>query len=475
MKQFNQLSCLVGLAVLALAAPSLGQDTGLPLTTPPSHLTTPAHMWEFGLHGGLGAALADAKFEPGWGAGFHLRRAIDYVFSVRSEGLVGQLKFNDPEDGIAETNFQSGTLQMVISLNNLIWNDRPKRKSNLYGFVGGGLTRFEVKAKAFAGGYLQSYGPKVQTHADLGIGIALRVTDRFNLGFEAKGQAIFGRDADRLDGVARQNNDVIAYLNTRLNFNLGRQGRRMEPLYWVNPMDMIMQDVSELKNRPKFDLTDTDGDGVIDLIDQDNTTLPGVSVDTRGRALDSDNDGIPNYEDEAPYLPRGSQQPPGQDGEKPFTTPEDMTKIVEGELRKYESQGGNLTDWFLPIIHFGIDSYKIRYADYGNLASIAKVLKSHADLRIVVTGFTDKTASTEYNANLSYRRAQATIEHLVNVHGIARSRLILNFNGEDAPLVPSAGSTLMNRRVEFRAAQKDDVDVESPVPVSKKSSKRGSF
>lgn len=476
MKKQPILTCASLLLATAFGGSSFAQSSTAPAPIAPPYRATPAHMWELGVHGGITATLADIDFEPNWGAGFHLRRAIDYVFSVRGEGLLGALKFNDQEDGTAETKFQSGSLHLVASLNNLVWNNRPKRRTNVYVFVGGGITRFEVVAKSILGTDLRSYDPTVQTNADIGLGIAFRLSDRFNLAFESKGQVIFGNDADLLDGVAREQNDVLTYFNTRLNFNLGNKHRKVEPLYWVNPMDAIMQDITELKNRPKFDFTDTDGDGVIDLIDQDNTTPPDIAVDTRGLPLDSDGDGIPNFEDEEPYLPKGSKVVTRQPGEKPFTTEDDVTKIVEGELSKFESEslalgGGSITNWFLPIIHFSIDSDKIRYADYGSLSSIAKVMKSNPDIRVAVTGFTDKTASADYNSSLSFRRAKAAIDHLVNTHGISRSRLVLNFNGEDDPLVPSAGSSLMNRRVEFRVATPEDVDMELPVPVSRKAGK----
>ncbi len=431
-------------------------------------------------------SFGDVDFEPNWGAGFHVRKAIDYVFSVRGEAFYGKLKQKNNYDGTSESTVQTGSLQMLLSINNLVWNNVQRRKTNVYAFIGGGVSRFEVDAIQQLSPYLRTVKPTVQTHLDGGIGISFRLSDRFNLGLESKALAIFGKDSDLLDGVARQDNDVMGYASLRLNFNLGNRNTKSEPLYWVNPMDVIMQDISELKNRPAFDLTDSDGDGVIDLLDQDNTTPPGVVVDTRGLPLDSDGDGIPNYQDDEPYLPKSSKVITRQDGERPLNNEKEIRKIVGDELENIvyggkgggtgkSTFGGGINEWFLPIIHFNIDSYKIRYADYGSLASVAHVMKSNPDLRILVTGFTDKTASDKYNLELSFRRAKAAIEHLVNVHGIPRSRLLLNYNGEDSPLVPATGSTVMNRRVEFRAATEEDVEMENPLPYSKMNSKKSGF
>lgn len=469
MKRLAQLTCLN----LALILPLLtnAQEAGSAVPYRP----TPAHMWEFGLHAGSAMSFGDIKPVANWGTGFHFRKAIDYVFSVRAEGFYGSLLQKDLVNGSSSSDIQTGSLQLVASINNLVWNSARHRRINLYAFAGGGLNRFEVTAQNVISPSLKSIAPKVQTHFDGGLGIAFRLSSRFNLGLESKALVIFGKDADLLDGVTREDDDVLGYGAVRLNFNLGNANTKAEPLYWVNPMDIIMQDITELKNRPSFDITDSDADGVIDLLDQDNATPLGVTVDTRGLPLDSDGDGIPNYQDDEPYFPVGGKNNPWQDGQPHQGSEEELMKRLEAESQNIVKGGGGITDWFLPNVHFNIDSYKIRYADYGTLASIAKVMKSNPSLKLVVTGFTDKTASDQYNLDLSFRRAKECIEHLVTVHGLPRSRFLLNYNGEDGPLVPSASSTLMNRRVEFRVATDDDLEMENPVPVTKKGGKKSGF
>ena len=41
-------------------------------------------------------------------------------------------------------------------------------------------------------------------------------------------------------------------------------------------------------------LNDTDRDGVADYLDVENNTLNGVAVDTKGRAIDLNNNGVPD-------------------------------------------------------------------------------------------------------------------------------------------------------------------------------------
>ncbi len=512
-------------------------------------LRTPRNMWEVGINQGITIGMGDINYTPSQAMGIHIRKALDYVFSIRAEGVFGTLKFSDVRDGTAETSFVSGSAQFVVSLNNLSWNNTPHRRTNLYGFIGTGITQFKVEAKEVLLPYLESRPSARRIHGDFGLGLGVRISPRFNVGIETKGLIIFGNDADQLDGVKRKDRDVLSYSSARLNFNVGNKEEHTEPLYWMNPMDAIIKTMTELKSRPVLDLTDTDGDGVIDLLDQDNNTPPGVQVDTRGIALDSDNDGIPNHLDEEPFIPNDKRQSSSErhllqsgdstpapavkpqmpaetpapaaggdyysspGGKKSMTTgnpptlnnglsnpeinaqatggitsshtdekqaagdksaldEEYIRRIVRDELSKWDEPGmrkrletrpeERLANWFLPIIHFNIDSDKIRFSDYGSLAGIARVMKSNPNMTLVVEGFTDKTASKEYNLYLSYLRANSAIEHLVSIHGIDRSRFLLNYNGEDSPLVPSLGSTLMNRRVEFRVAEMTDQEMEKP-------------
>jgi len=441
----------------------------------PNYSATPPSMWEIGIHSGVFSDFSDINIQPGFGVGGHLRKAIDYVFSIRGEGFFGQLNAEDTQNGESQTTFFAISFQLLASINNLKWNSVGTRKVNLYALGGLGINNFkvEVNPKKIFNPNLKRVPYKIQTDAEVGAGIAFRISDRFNIGVESKMMIPFGNKADKLDGLDQDDNDVLNYSSVRLNFNIGNKEKLSEPLYWVNPMDVIMNDISELKKRSTLDFTDEDDDGVIDLIDQELSTPEGAAVDTRGVTLDSDEDGVPDYKDSEPYSPPGYSV--DENGvSKAFTTPEgkryateeDVQRIVDDALSNFKTAGGggssSLADWFLPMIHFRVDSYAIREADYGHLANIANVLKSNPGIQVVVLGYTDKTASTPYNDLLSYNRAKAAVDHLVKIHHIPRNRLILNYGGEKDALVPTTGSSLMNRRVEFKVATGQELDMAAP-------------
>lgn len=415
-------------------------------------------LWELGLQTGAAFTLADIDFKPGWTAGFHLQKSLDYLFSVRTEGRYASFRNEDEDDGAVSTSFQSLEFHLLLSLNNFKWKDHRLRKVNFYAFAGGGVNRFDVRVIRSVGSNGPEAAQSVQTHAGGGMGLAVRLSERMNLGWETRTFVLFGNDADRLDGIARNTQDVAIASALLLNINLGKTTRRTEPLYWANPMDDILEHISEHKSTPIADSSDSDSDsdGVPDARDQDPNTPAGVPVDVLGRPLDSDGDGIADHQDPEPYVP--SYFP------KEIPTEERIREIVIEEMGKAPTAATRelMINSFLPLIHFDEDSDNIRYADRPHLTMVARMLIGEPNLCLVVTGYTDVTASHSYNFELSYRRAKAVIDHLVHVHHIERRRLILQYNGEAAPIIRNVGSELINRRVEFRIAHPGDLEMERP-------------
>ncbi len=312
-------------------------------------------------------------------------------------------------------------------------------------------------------------------HLSLSLGLSRKLSKRINLGIEHR---ILLSDNDLLDGfemlspsAKTPSNDIAHYTSLRLGINIGSKEKRIEPLYWVNPLDASFNDIAELKQRPKFDLTDSDGDGVIDMIDQEISTPAGCPVDTRGITLDSDGDGVVDCKDEEPYSPPGYEVSAAGIAQVPqeYMAEDDVVALINQRAGAMETS----LNWFLPMIHFDLNKYYIKPEFYGALHNIAAVMRSHPDVKVVAFGFADNRSPTDYNNVLSYNRAKEAIDFLVSTYNIPRERFILNFGGEDAPLVSDLkdgydiSSTdefkhYMNRRVEFHVATSTDTNMERP-------------
>ena len=475
MKTCSTITALATAALCGLGTSALAQDADEQVSY------TPEHMWEVGFHGGFAFISGDLDQNPGYGVGLHVRRAVDHIFSIRLDAQYSQLNADTENGAYPFTDVDASTFgasaQGVITLNNIKF-DKPSRKVNLYVFAGPGASTIDLDGTQFAADGGQTIDivedrdlNNIQFFADAGAGIAFKVSRKFNIALEHKAMVPFGRTADLFDGYQNENpgdnstsyRDIPNYTNLRFNFNLGSDDKA-EPLYWVNPLNQVIEDLTELKARPELDLTDSDGDGVIDMIDQDPDSPEGAEVDPRGIPLDSDDDGIPNYEDAEPYSPpgavvdaTGASQDPG------YQTRPQVEELIANALTDYSnSEAANMEDWFLPMIHFALNSYTIRKADYGHMKNIATVLRANPSTKVVVQGYTDKLASDDYNRVLSYNRAKAAKEYLVGRYNISPDRLLINYDGESDVLVPTNSSSFMNRRVEFRIATSEDTEMAAP-------------
>ena len=267
---------------------------------------------------------------------------IDLPSSVRN--TVGSLHRN------YKVNYFYASIQGVVNIGNILFH-KERNKTNWYVFLGVGFDsnrtlidalngssaynfegvtgdvntrsgRKEIKDQLkdiFDGEYettsrqkrgIWRLGDEYNMHAMFqgGVGVSRKINKRVNISLEHQ---LMATDNDLLDGfeyrtpLDQSNNvDLGHFTNIRVGINIGDFSKATEPLYWLNPVDGTLNDIAELKQRPILDLTDSDGDGVIDMMDQEPNTVAGAPVDVRGVALDSDGDGVADYQDKEPYSAR---------------------------------------------------------------------------------------------------------------------------------------------------------------------------
>jgi outer membrane protein OmpA-like peptidoglycan-associated protein len=78
-------------------------------------------------------------------------------------------------------------------------------------------------------------------------------------------------------------------------------------------------------------------------------------------------------------------------------------------------------------------------------------MNENKDLKVVVSGHTDKVGTKDYNEGLSRRRADICVKYLTS-KGIDSQRLIAEFYGYDMEKYNSGNKelNLANRRVSFK-------------------------
>ena len=183
------------------------------------------------------------------------------------------------------------------------------------------------------------------------MGVSRKITKRINVGIEHQ---VFLSDNDYLDGIKfrtaldqTNNVDIGHYTHIRIGINLGNFKKVTEPLYWLNPMDQLFNDVNNVKNNSQLDLTDEDNDGVIDIIDLELDTQEDCPVDTRGIILDSDGDGVVDCEDREPYSRPGC--PIDEFGianceEACCTNAEEVDELIDSKLESFKTEYINSLD-----------------------------------------------------------------------------------------------------------------------------------
>ncbi|GAL76291.1 outer membrane protein A precursor [Nonlabens ulvanivorans] len=201
-------------------------------------------------------------------------------------------------------------------------------------------------------------------------------------------------------------------------------------------IDNLTADVEKMAT----DYADDDKDGVPNYIDRDNTTESGVRVDNKGRAIDLNNNSIPDDMESAldgRYASKAdlANMKLGANGANGMSD--------KGIIKKLINEG-------YVNVYFQFNSTKPALYSLGAINTLVTYMKDNPSATATLTGYADELGSPAYNKNLSERRAKMVHDVLV-ASGVDASRLSHNGNGEDASVDKnSSEARQLVRRVTFR-------------------------
>ena len=428
----------------------------------------PKDMWELGIKGGSFTVQGDLAANPlrSWGFGAHIRKALGHVMSLRLEYVYGVATgegYREADGSYPgqerpsrwipnhKTNAQDLSLQALFNIHNIRFY-KSQTAMTFYGLAGVGANTWRAKYEtgaspsgaAFDGtnrkDILKSYRDAlkgadyanqisdrtlepwstmfagyIKPSATVGAGIAFRLNDRVNLALENR--AIFVA-SDWVDGIippyyGNQGKDWYNYGTLGLNFNLGSKAKRVEPLYWLNPLNYAY---SELRRVPEIVLPDSDGDGVTDQFDQEQTPA-GCPVDTHGVSRDTDGDGVPDCRDKELITPTYCQ-PVDADGVGKCPCPEGCGPVVSECATALGA---------LPSVSFAPNSNVLSSDAQAVLASVAARMRANPGCKVVVVGY---CSATKRQQQLSWDHVNKVITHLVEREGISSDRFIFSSGQE---------------------------------------------
>ena len=328
--------------------------------------------------------------------------------------------------------------------------------------------------------------------AHVGLGLAFKLSRVINLALETR---VTYTNDDLLDGQRWQewgaltrDYDTYVYNGLHANFNIGGKNS-VEPLWWMNPIDYSDENCcDEIPEVP--DLADDDGDGVPNAWDEEPDSRENCPVDTRGRMLDSDGDGILDCDDDCPFSAPYD----------PFTGAYILDKVDEKGCYKTkldcESWKGLVGGCegccpvpkqvvhtplpppdpcsmvgVMPSILFDLNKYSVRPEFRGQLQSIANTMKANPSAHFCVVGHTDARSGNAYNNVLSWKRANEVVNILVRDYGVSRGQVSVQYRGEDSPVVGGLSDSsvqknldadhALNRRVEITCGHCSDMPMPS--------------
>ena len=158
-------------------------------------------------------------------------------------------------------------------------------------------------------------------------------------------------------------------------------------------------------------MNDTDKDGVPDYLDAEQNSIAGVAVDTKGRMVDKNNNGVP---DELEKYVNSSITNNNNTATAAATENALLQLINDGYI----------------AVYFDFNNAQPNDSSTNNIGFILNYLKNNPSKSVSITGYADEIGNTSSNDKLASNRAQ-NVKNILVKAGISESRLDIQSNGED--------------------------------------------
>ena len=359
---------------------------------------------------------------------------VRYMFNDKF-GLQANAQFNKFESASDSNDFKSEMwsygLDGVINLGNVL---DFKSWTNTIGLLAhAGVSYSTLKGKEpvkSSNDNMVTVNVGLQPQVRLGNRVALFVDAsllgnvRQNLGFEGMPRKSSVRGFD----------GYFMTTSAGLSIYLGKHEKHADWTSEGSRTDERLAEIDQRVSKIETDLVDSDQDGVPDYLDREPNTPSGVAVDTKGRAIDKNENGIPD-ELEAALDRRYAK----------FND--------ESESSESKSHGNFIHDLInegYVNVYFKFDSAQPEVYSLEAINYLAKYMLENPSAQAELLGYTDSVGNAEYNSKLSERRAKAVYDVLV-AYGVDANRLSYKGDGvDDSVDSSSSAARQLVRRVTFK-------------------------
>lgn len=413
---------LVSASLLLLSFAAGAQNMATTTTKPSTEQEY--NKWSLELNGGVnkptrtmtpGYATETANF-------FHGDLGVRYMFNPKF-GLkldVGYDQFKEKKNTPDfESRYVRASLQGVVNIGRALNFETWTNTIGLLAHGGFGVSQISTET-GFGG---QDY----MAHGIAGLTGQIRLSNRVALTGDLTG-IVNGRQNWNFDGMGNTTtgsfDGVLLNASVGLTFYLGKQTKHAD---WVGEEDRI----GELEKRVDLietGLIDSDKDGVADLYDLEPNSIAGVAVNTKGQSIDTNQNGVPDELES--YL--------------------DKTYEKKGAGTNTNNTVEELINGGYVNVYFDFNSSKPTNASLSGVDFLVKYLKNNPGKSADIIGYADEIGNSNYNTELSRKRAEAVKKVAVNA-GIDASRLNVIANGEDTSVNKnSKEARQIVRRVTFQ-------------------------
>jgi OOP family OmpA-OmpF porin len=274
-------------------------------------------------------------------------------------------------------------------------------------------------------GFIFGLTPEVRITKKLGLQLDLSMISNFRQHFAWDGHY-----------SETQNNLAGQMLNASLGITYGLGKFAEHGDYAVMPNKQLEEIAALAKRIDEMEtlMNDTDKDGVPDYLDAENNSIAGVAVDTKGRMVDLNGNGIPDEMEGA--LART------------FADKSSVAKAIDAAgnssmVAKFINEGYVAT-------FFDTNKTKPTNVSTEGIDFILTYMRNNPTASVDIIGHADEIGDSERNKKLADLRAASVKEVLIK-GGISADRLNVIAAGEDTSVDPtSSEARSLVRRVTFK-------------------------
>lgn len=384
-----------------------------------------------------------------------------------------------------ETLLYRGSLQTVINMNRVLGGKNDLSRFNTFLHTGlsvGALQTVKTNYNPVVGGADKQLGIIV------GITPMYRISDKISLFIDVSYLNNF-RQHHTWDGhVSPSDNNLTGRLMSGtfgIAYSFGKKlgsnedDKILEKLNKVSEIDSVQKRVEKMENM----LLDTDKDGVADYLDNENNSLPGVTVDSRGIMVDMNKNGVPDelerylektYNDNSnastsKRANNGLKKVVGTNNENNGTesngtldngagnnatgNAENLANNNQSDssdtIGEEDSVKRSINEGYVTAF-FNTNSVNPTSASSDGINYVLTYLRANPSATVDIIGHSDEIGDAGYNEKLSAARAKS-IKSILMKSGIDGSRLNIISNGEDKSVnSDSAEARSLARRVTFK-------------------------